>query len=135
MAPTPIYNFVSEDMRIGDKYVLIYLFARGPIFSDVDGAEVFRSRGCGNCFITNNKGFLPISEYDAIVVHGDMKTYVDPSKQYIMRSPRRCLERKLRGCEPRMTSVATGEDFDLHNLCRHLHEKRNNVSRFKFKKH
>ncbi|KAJ2948749.1 hypothetical protein O0L34_g8010 [Tuta absoluta] len=133
MAPTPIYNFVSEDMRIGEKYVLIYLIAKGPIFSDVDGADVFRNRGCGDCFITNNNGFLPTSEYDAVVVHGDRNTYVDPSKLYMMRTPKRCLERKLQGCEPRVTSVATGEHFDLYHLCRQLHEIRYNASRLKLK--
>lgn len=130
--PEPIYNFVKEDLRIGDKYVLIYLISNTPVFSDAEGSDVFVKRQCGNCFITNNKGFLPLSEYDAVVVHGhrrklaEASAYMDPEKRYLMETRKECLEKKLVGCgtEPKMTSFSTRVVYDLGSLCHYLHEAR-----------
>ena len=37
-----------------------------------EGSEAFRAQGCPetNCYVTNNRAFLPIESYDAIVFHG-----------------------------------------------------------------
>ncbi|XP_026321042.1 uncharacterized protein LOC113231085 [Hyposmocoma kahamanoa] len=130
--PEPMYNFVKEDLRIGDKYVLIYLISNTRVFSDAEGSDVFVKRHCGNCFITNNKGFLPLSEYDAVVVHGhrsklaEASAYMDPEKRYLMETRKECLEKKLVGCgnEPKITSFSTRETYDLRSLCHYLHETR-----------
>lgn len=130
--PGPIYNFVKEDLRIGEKYVFIYLISNTRVFSDAEGSDVFLKRQCGNCFITNNKGFLPLSAYDAVVVHGHRKklaegsAYMDPEKRYLMETRKECLEKKLVGCgsEPKITSFSTRDIYDLRSLCHYLHEKR-----------
>lgn len=130
--PDPIYNFVKEDLRIGHKYVLVYLISNTPVFTDAEGSDVFVKRQCGNCFITNNKGFLPLSEYDAVVVHGhrrklvEASAYMDPEKRYLMETRTECLEKKLVGCgnEPKITSFSTRDTYDLRSLCRYLHDAR-----------
>ncbi|XP_049877434.1 uncharacterized protein LOC126374736 [Pectinophora gossypiella] len=132
MAPKPMYSFVSDDIRVGNKYVLVYLVGGAPAMSDAEGADVFRGRRCGACFITNNKGFLPLTQYDAVVVAGprrllaDAAAFMEPEKRYLMEASPLCLQNKLLGCysEPRLTSFATRDNFDLCGLCRHLHEKR-----------
>ncbi|XP_061720401.1 uncharacterized protein LOC133533669 [Cydia pomonella] len=133
MSPDTDFAFVSDDLRVGDKYALIYLVApRSPVFTDAEGANVFKSRRCGQCFITNNRGFLPMSEYDAILVLGDRSllyetsAFMDPGKRFLIETSRKCVKEKLRGCswEPRITSFGDNKPYDLCSLCEHLHRKR-----------
>ncbi|XP_026755896.1 uncharacterized protein LOC113515805 [Galleria mellonella] len=130
MSPDTTLTFVNDEMQ-GDKYPLLFLVAPNmPVFSDPEGADVFRSRRCGNCFITNNKGFLPISGYDAVLVYGDRSVlsqtaaFMDPGKRYLIESSEDCLRNKLRRCsmEPKITSYSSKESYDLCGLC-HLLEK------------
>lgn len=133
LAPEVKFTFISEEFRVGDKYVVMYLVApTTPVFSDVEAADVFSSRQCGRCVLTNNKGFLPMSEYDAILVYGDKRlltqtsAYMEPGKRYLIEAKKRCLARKLSGClhEPTVTSLSTREKFDLCGLCKSLLAKR-----------
>lgn len=136
LTPDATVTFVSEELRVGDKYVVMYLVApKMPIYSDTEGAEVFTSRRCGRCFITNNKGFLPMSEYDAVLVYGERSllsqtsAFMDPGKRYLIEAHKRCIRNKLKGCvrEPRVTSFSSRETFDLCGLCKSLLKKRNGV--------
>lgn len=133
ISPETNFAFVSDDLRVGDKYALIYLSSPGtPVFSDAEGAEVFRARRCGLCFITNNRGFLPMSEFDAILFPGDRITlletaaYMHTGKRFSIETSRKCLINKLRRCswEPHITSLESSQAFDLCSLCDHLHRKR-----------
>lgn len=133
LAPAASVSFVSDELRIGDKYVFMFLVSpRTPLFSDADGAEVFTSRRCGRCFITNNKGMLPMREYDAVLVFGDRSllsqtmAVMDPGRRYLIEAHKRCVKNKLRGCirEPLVTSFGTRETYDLCGLCRRLHDER-----------
>ncbi|KAJ8717553.1 hypothetical protein PYW07_005483 [Mythimna separata] len=135
LAPAASVSFVSDELRIGDKYVLMFLVApHSPLFSDSDGAEVFASRRCGRCFITNNKGMLPMREYDAVLVFGERSllsqtmAVMDPGRRYLLEARKRCLRNKLRRCfrEPRLTAFGSRETYDLCGLCRRLHAERNN---------
>lgn len=133
LAPDASVSFVSEELRIGNKYVFMFLVSPNtPVFSDSDGAEVFTSRHCGRCFITNNKGMLPMSEYDAVLVFGDRSlltqtmAVMDPGKRYLLEAHKRCVRNKLRGCirEPLVTSFGSRETLDLCGLCRRLVQER-----------
>ncbi|XP_075981444.1 uncharacterized protein LOC142980052 [Anticarsia gemmatalis] len=134
LTPEAKITFINDEFRIGDKYVMMFLVgstSSTPVFGDGDGARVFPTR-CGKCFITDNKGFLPMSEYDAVLVHGERSlltqtsAFMDPGKRYLIESNKRCLRRKFRECvrPPRVTSFTTRERFDLCGLCRTLHQKR-----------
>lgn len=128
--PQPVINFVDDEVRIGDKYVFMYLVSKSPVFSDVEGADVFKKRECGMCFITNNKGFMPISEFDAVLVHGEKKlleeqsAFMDPSKRYLIETSQTCLAKKLEKCSPRITSFSTRYNFELCSLCDYLQKRR-----------
>ncbi|CAB3244418.1 unnamed protein product [Arctia plantaginis] len=133
LTPAVKISFLSEEFRFGDKYVIMFLEApRTPVFLDTEGADVFSSRQCGKCFITNNIGFLPKSEYDAILVYGEQtllsqtEAFMDPEKRYIIETKPRCLWRKFKGCahQPKVTSYSTRETFDLCGLCQRLQAKR-----------
>ncbi|XP_060805692.1 uncharacterized protein LOC132902871 [Amyelois transitella] len=126
MLPETFYTFVSDEQRIGDKYPLIFLVApRVPALTDAEGADVFKTRGCGRCFVTNNKGFLPIGLYDAVlVVHiNEQETaFADPDKFYLIESSQKCIKNKFKHCswEPKITSIASKQTFDLCGFCDHL---------------
>ncbi|KAM3959468.1 uncharacterized protein ACR2FA_006539 [Aphomia sociella] len=128
MTPETTLTFVNDDMQ-GDKYPLLFLVTPNmPVFTDPEGADVFKSRRCGSCFITNNKGFMPISGYDAVLVYGDRSllsqgtAFMDPGKRYLIESSEDCLKNKLRRCsmEPRIISYSSKESYDLCGLCNHL---------------
>lgn len=133
LAPDASVSFVSDELRIGNKYVLMFLVSPNtPVFSDSDGAAVFTSRQCGGCFITNNKGLLPMREYDAVLVFGERSllsqamAVMDPGKRYLIEAHKRCVRNKLRDCtrEPQVTSFSSRETYDLCGLCRRLVEQR-----------
>ncbi|XP_022817841.1 uncharacterized protein LOC111350464 [Spodoptera litura] len=127
LGPTTEVTFISEDLHVGDKYALIFLAAgpEWPVFSDAEGAEVFRSRGCGPCFITNNKGLLPMSEFDAVLVYGktallsDSMAAMPPEKRFLLETYKRCMSSKLSRCirEPKVTSFVNFMVFHLCELC------------------
>lgn len=133
LTPEAKITFLSEEFRFGDKYVFMFLDApRTPVFLDTEGAEVFSSRQCGKCFITNNVGFLPMSEYDAVLVYGEQtllsktEAFMDPEKRYFIETKPRCLWRKFKGCvhQPKVTSYSTSETLDLCGLCKRLQAKK-----------
>lgn len=124
----PPVAFVGDDFRVGDRYALMFLVApHSPVFSDAEGADVFAARRCGNCFITNNKGFLPMTGYDAILVHGkrnllfETAAFMEPGKRYLIETSGRCLRNKLM-CprEPTITSFSTKLGYTLCSLCNEL---------------
>lgn len=128
ITPDPPVAFVADDFRIGGKYALMFLVApHTPIFTDAEGADVFTTRRCGNCFITNNKGFLPMTEYDAILVHGkrnllsETAAFMEPGKRYLIETSERCVRHKLK-CprEPTITSFSTKMSYTLCGLCDEL---------------
>nr|XP_049701060.1 uncharacterized protein LOC126055544 [Helicoverpa armigera] len=134
LAPDATVSFVSDELRVGNKYVLMFLLApQQPVFSDAEGAAVFTSRRCGRCFITNNRGLLPLSEFDAVLVVGERgvltqaMAHMDPGKWYLMEAVARCLRRRLVGCarEPRLTALGSRQVFDLCGLCSSLLQQRN----------
>lgn len=131
MTPETTMTFVNEDISVGGKYALIFVMAPlAPVFSDAEGADVFRTKNCGRCFVTNNRGFLPMSEYDAILVYGkrnllsETRAFMDPGKRYLVETSDDCIESKFRKCvpEPKITSFSTKESFDLCSLCQSLHK-------------
>ncbi|CAH0401090.1 unnamed protein product [Chilo suppressalis] len=129
LTPDTRMMFVRDEMRIGDKFAFVYVAARAPVFTDTEGAAVFQ--GCGNCYLTNNKGFLPISEYDAVLVHGDRSllmdaAFMDPAKRYLLESSHECITSKFKKCrrEPKITSFSSKESYDLCSLCESLLKKR-----------
>lgn len=136
LGPTTEVTFIPKDLHVGDKYALIFLAAgpEWPVFSDAEGAEVFRSRGCGPCFITNNKGLLPMSEFDAVLVYGkkallsEDSAAMDPEKRYLLETYKRCMSSKLTRCvrEPRVTSFLNYMVLHLCELCDILLKKRYN---------
>lgn len=136
LGPTTEVTFIPKDLHVGDKYALIFLAAgpEWPVFSDAEGAEVFRSRGCGPCFITNNKGLLPMSEFDAVLVYGkkallsEDSAAMDPEKRYLLETYKRCMSSKLTRCvrEPRVTSFLNYMVLHLCELCDMLLKKRYN---------
>lgn len=134
-------TFVSDDMRIGDKYVLLFLVApKTPVFTDVEGENMFKSRRCGQCFMTNNRGFLPMSEYDGILVYSDKnlipKAVALSSKpgdsgqmvpdKYIIETDYNCIRSKFKKCvmEPKITSSSTNKSYDLCGLCDEMLKRR-----------
>lgn len=132
MTPETIMSFVSDDVRVGDKYALIFVVAPlVPVFTDAEGADVFKPN-CGRCFVTNNRGFLPMSEYDAILVYGERSllsetvAFMDPGKRYLLETTKKCISSKFMKCnwKPKITSFSTKESFDLCSLCASLHSKR-----------
>lgn len=134
--PEPEVTFVSDEFRIGGKYVLMFLVAPPrPVFSDSDGTDVFATRRCGGCFITNNKGFLPISEYDAVLVFGkrnllsEAEAAMEPGKRYLIETESKCIKDKFKGCrkEPSITSFGTQESYTLCSLCKHLIQEKYKV--------
>ncbi|CAD0202889.1 unnamed protein product [Chrysodeixis includens] len=133
LTPDATVSFVRDELRLGDKYVLMFLLAPdAPPYSDVDGAHVFAARRCPACFLTNNRGFLPLSEYDAVLVLGERgllthsAAVMDPGKHYLLQARRRCVASKLRHCvrEPVLTSFSSRETFDLCGLCAALQQQR-----------
>ncbi|XP_028165987.1 uncharacterized protein LOC114356826 [Ostrinia furnacalis] len=127
--PSTTMTFVSEDLRMEAKYVLIFIVAPlVPVFSDADGANVFKNKNCGKCFVTNNRGFLPMSEYDAILVYGERSlltetaAFMDPGKRYLLETTKKCIGSKFKKCvqEPRITSFSSKESYDLCSLCAYL---------------
>lgn len=132
MTPETTMTFVSEELRVGAKYALIFIVApAAPVFSDADGADVFKNKNCGKCFVTNNRGFLPMSEYDAILVYGERNlltetaAFMDPGKRYLLETTKKCLGSKFKKCirEPRITSFSSKESYDLCSLCMNLHKR------------
>lgn len=125
LTPEPIYNFISDDMQ-GNKYALIYLVGKTPAFSDSEGADAFKKRQCGDCFLSNNKGFLPLRDYDAVLIFGDedASVFIEPDKRYYLETSEDCLRRKLLGCDVRVTSYSSRKEYDLCGLCRNLQSKR-----------
>ncbi|KAG6450965.1 hypothetical protein O3G_MSEX006858 [Manduca sexta] len=126
IAPEVTVSFINEDIRVGDKYVLMYLVApKTAPFTDAEGAEVF-DPACGKCYITNNRGFLPLKEYDAVLSLEDRRLSAESfgEKNYIIETTRGCIRNKLKGCvrEPRIRSAE--ETFNLCGLCKHLHAMR-----------
>ncbi|CAG9795996.1 unnamed protein product [Diatraea saccharalis] len=131
LTPETQMMFIKEDLRVGNKFVYIFLLARlpeSPVFSDADGAEVFK--GCGNCFLTNNRGFLPINEYDAVLIHGDRNlledAYMDPAKHYLLETNNKCITSKFKICRRglKITSFSSKECYGLCSLCKSLLKKR-----------
>ncbi|XP_026739032.1 uncharacterized protein LOC113501916 [Trichoplusia ni] len=133
LTPDATVSFVRDELRLGDKYVLMFLLAPDtPPYSDAEGAQVFAARRCGACFLTNNRGFLPLSEYDAVLVLGERAllshsaAVMDPGKRYLMEARRRCVANKMRECarEPVLTSFSSRQTFDLCGLCAELLRRR-----------
>ncbi|KAJ0174381.1 hypothetical protein K1T71_010527 [Dendrolimus kikuchii] len=129
LTPEATVTFVSDDIRVGDKYVLLFLVApKAPVFTDVEGAEVFQSRKCGQCFLTNNRGFLPMSEYDGVLVYGDKYLLTKTgtvSNKYVIETNNKCIHRKLKCLrEPKITSFSTNQSYTLCSLCDEMLQKR-----------
>ncbi|KAH9639017.1 hypothetical protein HF086_003548 [Spodoptera exigua] len=136
LGPTTEVTFIHEDLHVGDKYAFIFLAVgpEWPVFSDAEGAQVFKSRGCGPCFMTNNRGLLPMSEFDAVLVYGkrallsESMAAMDPEKRFLLETYKRCMSSKLTHCirEPRVTSFINFEVLNLCELCDKLLKRRYN---------
>lgn len=134
MEPESSFTFVRHDLKVGDKYAFLFLAddRRAPVFSDAEGWDVFKTRRCGNCFLTNNKGFLPLSEYDAILIRGEKNllsktsAFMDPQKRFLIETSARCVNNKLTKCftEPKITSFSTSQSYNLCEICEFLQKKR-----------
>lgn len=125
--PVTQVKFINDALRIGDKYSLIFLAAPGtPAFTDAEGADVFENRRCGRCFVTNNKGFLPMNLYDAVLIFretSDQETaMLQPEKLYNIETNMNCIRSKFKKCkqEPRVVALGSKETFDLCSFCDHL---------------
>lgn len=119
-------TFLDENHRV--HYPLLFLSsAAGEPYSDAAAAEVFTSRRCGGCFLTNNKGFMPLADYDAVLVHGNRDllsetiAFMDPGKRYLIETSLDCISNKLQcGKEPKVTSFSSREEYTLCSLCDEL---------------
>lgn len=130
LTPEPTVTFVSDDIRVGDKYVFMFLVApKAPVFTDVEGADVFQSRQCGQCFLTNNRGFLPMTEYDCILVYGDKNLLPKTgslSNKYLIESNNKCIRNKFKCVrEPKITSFSSNKSYTLCSLCDEMLQRRN----------
>lgn len=129
-APKATVTFLSEEFRVGDKYAFVYLDSpSAPVFTDADGAHVFESRQCERCFVTNNIGFLPPAEYDAILVTiGDEKPEMpakERERRYRIETSDDCIRKKFKRCsEPKITSLNKLHVYNLCEFCAHLHSKK-----------
>lgn len=117
--------FIARSLQLGEKYVFMYVESDAlPMMSDADAARVFA--GCGRCVLTNNRGFLPMSEYDALLTHGrrEPRSALEPSKCYMLRATDNCIRNKLVECraEHEVTSCATNKSYQLCELCHYLHK-------------
>nr|XP_021203678.1 uncharacterized protein LOC110385187 [Bombyx mori] len=129
--PDAAITFVDEDFSVGDKYVFMFLSVpETRILKESDSVALFERRKCGKCFITNNRGFMPIREYDAVLhlVNASVDEHpVGQEKKYVIQTSKKCINNKFRNCvtEPVVLSFISKQYHDLCSLCRYLHLKRN----------